>query len=58
MDFSQRSKLFADADRMGEKITMDEWDFVKKLKSLDIEQKDQLPIHIMYNATLYHDAVF
>ncbi len=49
MDFSQRSKLFADADRTGEKITMDESDFVKRLKSMDIEQRDQLPIHIMYD---------
>jgi len=27
---------------------MDESDFVKRLKSIDIEEKDQLPIHIMW----------
>ncbi len=29
---------------------MDESDFVKRLKAIDIEEKDQLPVHIMYNA--------
>ncbi len=48
LDFSQRSKLFADSDQTCGKIRIEESDFVKKLMSIDIEQKYQLPIHIMY----------
>ena len=47
VDFSQRSKLFAEADRCTEKFKMDPDNFVKKLRSLDLEQKDPLPSHIM-----------
>ena len=48
VDFSQRSKLFVEADRCTEKFKMDLDEFVRKLKSLDLEQKDPLPLHIMY----------
>ena len=48
MDFSQRSKLFAEADKSAEKIQIDPDEFVRRLKSLDLENKEPLPIHIMY----------
>jgi hypothetical protein len=46
-DFAQRSKLLSEADRCGEKIKVEPDEFVKRLKLLDLEQKDPLPLHIM-----------
>ncbi len=48
IDFGQRSKWLTDADQVGGHLRVNAEEFVRFLKSLDTENKDQLPIYIMY----------
>ncbi len=47
IDFGKRSKWLTDADQVGGHLRVNSEEFARFLKSLDTENKDQLPIHIM-----------